>query len=281
MNDITEIRRRMQKKLGKRHRSEKRFRIYGLLAVCAGLVFLAVLFATIIDTGANAFRQTKILLNVDLASENFGAERPPTAEAVSGADYHGIIKHTLRTDFPEVTSRQGKRALYKLISSGAAFELQDHVMEAPDLVGSTISIWVTASDDVDMIIKGTLERNAPEDVRRLSDEQIRWLETLENEERVKAVFNNTFFTAGDSREPELAGIWGAAVGSIYTMLVTMLLSFPIGVISAVYLEEFAPKNRFTKRDIPINRLNACCIVARAKKWPPYSTMGPDEISCGA
>jgi phosphate transport system permease protein len=70
-------------------------------------------------------------------------------------------------------------------------------------------------------------------------------------------FNSDFFTKGDSREAESAGIWGAVVGSFYTMIVTLLLSFPLGVAAAVYLEEFAPQNRWTDLiEVNINNLAA-------------------------
>jgi phosphate transport system permease protein len=97
----------------------------------------------------------------------------------------------------------------------------------------------------------------PESERRLTDQQIGWVETFEQQDKIRKQFNTTFFTAGDSREPELAGIWGAAVGSFYTLVVTLLLSFPIGVAAAVYLEEFAPKNRWTDLiEVNINNLAA-------------------------
>ncbi|WP_233417171.1 phosphate ABC transporter permease PstA [Halovulum marinum] len=97
----------------------------------------------------------------------------------------------------------------------------------------------------------------PEAARKVSDRQIVWIETLKDRGRVETVFNTRFFTAGDSREPELAGIWGAAVGSFWTMLVTFVLAFPIGVLAAIYLEEFAPKNRLTDFvEVNINNLAA-------------------------
>ena len=97
----------------------------------------------------------------------------------------------------------------------------------------------------------------PEASRKISDSQIVWIETLKAQGAVETVFNWRFFTAGDSREPELAGIWGAAVGSFWTMLVTFFLAFPIGVLAAIYLEEFAPKNRITDFvEVNINNLAA-------------------------
>jgi phosphate transport system permease protein len=131
------------------------------------------------------------------------------------------------------------------------------VLNDPELIGTTQSIWLTADDDLDMVVKGHIDRSVPEIARRISDLQLSWIDTLSDQGRIRKQFNTAFFTNGDSREPELAGIRGAVVGSFYTLIVTLLLSFPIGVASAVYLEEFAPKNRLTDIiEVNINNLAA-------------------------
>jgi phosphate transport system permease protein len=130
-------------------------------------------------------------------------------------------------------------------------------MANPDLIDSTIRLWVPADDDIDMLQKGHIDRDVAESERRIDDQQIGWVDKLIEQNRIRSSFNTTFFTAGDSREPELAGIWGAAVGSMFTLAVTLLLSFPIGVAAAVYLEEFAPVNRWTDMiEVNINNLAA-------------------------
>jgi phosphate transport system permease protein len=127
----------------------------------------------------------------------------------------------------------------------------------PSLVGGSIGLPVFADDDVDMLIKGNLDRDAPVTGRRLTDQQLGWIEVLEAEGRVELAFNKGFFTQGDSRDPEMAGIWGASVGSFYMLLVTLVLSFPLGVAAAIYLEEFAPRNRWTDFiEVNINNLAA-------------------------
>jgi phosphate transport system permease protein len=131
------------------------------------------------------------------------------------------------------------------------------VLADPSIVGQTRSVEVPASDDADMLMKGYIERDVPEAERRLSDQQLAWMDTLIERGQVAKRFNTAFFTNGDSRDPELAGIWGAAKGSFYMLLVTLGLSFPIGVAAAVYLEEFAPQNRLTDLiEININNLAA-------------------------
>ena len=161
------------------------------------------------------------------------------SKALSAASYPGLVKKTMRDLFPDVKGRKAKRALYRIVSTGAAFMLRERVLADPGLIGRTERIWVPADDDIDMLVKGHIDRNAPESERRVKDDQLAWVTSLEQAGRIEKRFNSTFFTAGDSREPELAGIRGAAVGSFYTLLVTLVLSFSIGVAAAVYLEESA------------------------------------------
>jgi phosphate transport system permease protein len=143
------------------------------------------------------------------------------------------------------------------LSSGAEYQLIDMVAEDPSLVGTTRDLWLLASDDVDQLVKGHIDRDVPESDRRVSDRSLGWLDALASKGAIEARFNWAFFTNGDSREPELAGIGGAVAGSFYTLLVCLGLSFPIGVAAAVYLEEFAPKNRWTDLiEVNINNLAA-------------------------
>jgi phosphate transport system permease protein len=237
--------------LSKRYRAEKRFRIYGLSAIIASLTFLSLLFFSIISNGYTAFQQTYIQLDI------FFDPAELQKDALATADYSGLIKKSLRNTFPQVNGRRDKRTLYGMVSSGAGFQLRDLVLHHPDVIGQTTSVWVKADDDVDMFVKGHIERNVPEDERRISDKQMGWIDKLTAEGRIEKKFNKTFFTAGDSREPENAGILGAALGSFFTLVVTLLLSFPIGVAAAAYLEEFAPKNRLTDLiEVNINNLAA-------------------------
>lgn len=237
--------------LKSRYRKEKRFRFYGLLSIVASAVFLAFLLTSIVFNGYSAFLQTYIRLDVPLEAGMIDKKNP------GRSDFQGIIKSAIRDYYPDVTERQDKRKLYSLFSSGAAFQLRETVLNNPPEGQTTLSLWVLADDDVDMLMKGHMKRDVPEGDRRLNDKQLRWIERLEADKRIETRFNTTFFTAGDSREPELAGIWGAVKGSFYTMLVTLALSFPIGIAAAVYLEEFAPKNLVTDFiEVNINNLAA-------------------------
>ncbi len=147
--------------------------------------------------------------------------------------------------------------LHSLASPAAAYKLQEMVQENPALIGTRQTVWVLADDDVDMLLKGKIDRDLPESNRRIRDQQLVWIDQLVADGRLEKRFNRVFFTSGDSREPELAGILGAAKGSFYTLLITLALAFPIGVAAAVYLEEFAPANRWTDLiEVNINNLAA-------------------------
>jgi phosphate transport system permease protein len=243
--------------MARRRAAEKRFRFYGMFAVGAGLAFLLILFGSIIANGYSAFWQTHIRLDVTLDEATLDPEGKRDPLSLAQADYGGLIKSTLRDMFPEASERRDRFALYGLVSNSAGFDLRDKALADPALIGQKISIWVPADDDVDMLLKGHLDREAGEQDRRLKDNQLAWIDRLASEGRLEKRFNVDFFTRGDSRDPEVAGIWGAAVGSFYTLMVTLALSFPLGVAAAVYLEEFAPKNRWTDLiEVNINNLAA-------------------------
>lgn len=237
--------------LARRYRAERRFRRMGMGAILLSMTFLCLLFVSIISKGYSAFRQTSIQIEV------FFDPQLLDQQDLERADYAALVRAALRNRFPEVQGRSDLRALNSLISTGAAFQLREMVLEDPGLIGKTMSLWVLADDDVDMLIKGHLDRKAPEGAARLGPRQVAWVESLEETGQIRTRFNTGFFRSGDSREPEMAGILGAAVGSFYTLLVTLVLSFPIGVATAVYLEEFAPRNRWTDLiEVNINNLAA-------------------------
>jgi len=237
--------------LKRRYRAERRFRYYGLSAIVLSLVFLALLFVSIVAKGYSAFQQTYIRLAVFFDPEVL------KQDTLVNADYGALVRESLLKKFPQVESRKDKRLLTSMVSSGSVYRLRDMVLKDPELVGKTVEVWLPADDDVDMLIKGHFRRDLPESERRVSDRQVAWIERLEAEGRLERKFNTTFLTSGDSREPELAGIWGAVSGSFLTLVITLALSFPIGVAAAVSLEEFAKKNRWTDLiEVNINNLAA-------------------------
>lgn len=418
------------KRLAKRYGKEKRFRFIGLMAVLVSALFLAFLIITIFMDATPVLRQHYLTIDVPLKAEEIDPSGERTALSVGGADYGGLVKSWLRQEFPTVTKRREKKALYGIVSSNAGADIQKAVMKDPDLIGKPLTIDVLLSDYADLYFKGNVsnketiatngiaspvgvegevrvlstsndfkkllsevkdgiskklaqaekdisgqqrsidfygaqkksleeaikdsggERLAqlnkqleqanqdyeaadariksltakaealkarvnapdrpenlgrdiasyfvainggiikvtsvatseikgttifplqseaeqqkgawqiirlspPESERKLTDREIIWLDKLNKDGRVVSKFNTQFFSTGASREAEVAGIWGAVVGTFYTMLITLLLSFPIGVSAAIYLEEFAPKNRITDMiEVNINNLAA-------------------------
>jgi len=218
---------------------------------------LLLLFATISFNGYGAFTQTYVHLDIYFDAEILDPSAEGSLETLSTADYTALVKASLREMFPEVSKRRDKRALYRLVSAGAEYELRDRVLNAPSIVGSRQSIWLLADDEIDSLIKGYVKRDTPEETRRVKDKQIEWVDALSAAGRVERKFNVVFLSSGDSRDAEQAGIWGAALGSFFTLAVTLVLAFPIGVASAIYLEEFAPVNRWTDLiEVNINNLAA-------------------------
>ena len=243
--------------LARRHAAERRFRGYGLIAISLGLAFVVLMFANIIGKGYPAFWQTyvQVPITFDAAVIDPDGQRDP--QTLASADYAALVRAGMRQMFPTVQGRLELRALYGLVSSDAAYELQRRVLQTPALIGAEQEIWLLASATVDTLVKGNIDRTLDEAERPIKDNQIEWVDKLQAAGKIDKQFNTILFTSGDSREPEQAGIRGALMGSFYTLLVTFLLSFPIGVATAVYLEEFAPKNRWTDLiEVNINNLAA-------------------------
>lgn len=245
------------KNIRARYARERRFRLYGLAALTTAVGFLVLLLVSIAYQGHSAFLESQIRLDIDFDAESIDPDGRRDPEVLRDGNYQALARRSLSALFPDVTARSDKMTLYSLISSGTGLRLRDEVLADPSLVGTTREIWVLADDDADSYLKGQIDPAVPEDDRRLSDREIRWLDALRERGDARVVFNTTFFSAGDSREPEQAGIRSAATGSFLTLIITLLLSFPLGVLAAVYLEEFAPENRLSEViEVNINNLAA-------------------------
>jgi len=245
------------KMLKKRHRAERRFRLYGGAAIALALIMLGSIFVSLIAMGHSAFRQTDISLPIVFDADIIYGDGERVRQTLYGADYQKLARNALRGYFPDVSKRRDKRNLNKLLSPGAGFELRDMVLADPAIIGQTLLVSLPVSDDADMYVKGQIDKALAENERQLDDKQIGWIDALMAKGLIELRFNSRFFSGGDSREPEMAGILGAVKGSFYTLLVCFGLAFPIGVLSSIYLEAFAPKNRFTDFiEININNLAA-------------------------
>ncbi len=245
------------RRVRRRKAAETRFRACSIAATLIALGTLVVLLVSLVGQGLGGIWQTRIGLDVTFDAATLDPQGTGDPAVLGAADYSAIVRAALLARFPDVTSRQDKKRLLGLVSRGASYELRAMALESPDLVGTTLRVWLPASDDIDMLVKGSIDRGVAEADRRVSDQELAWIDALEADGAVATVFNETFFTSGDSREPELAGIRGAVLGSFYTMIVTLVIAFPLGVATAVYLEEFAAKNRWTDLiEVNINNLAA-------------------------
>ena len=247
----------VRKGLKRRYRAERRFRLFGMLAVALGLLFVLILFSSIAGNGYTAFRQAYVRLDITFDQAKLDPDNTRNPEVLGKAAYRTLVRDALFAMFPEVTSRSDKRELANVLSNGAEYAVRQAVMDNPGLVGTRQGFWVPVDDEVDMLIKGYIDRNVPESNRRVSDKVIGWVDQLQRGGQLESRFNALFFSNGDSRDAELAGVRGALMGSFYTLIVTLLLSFPVGVATAVYLEEIAPRNRITDFiEVNINNLAA-------------------------
>lgn len=248
---------KLEGSLSKRYRQEKLFKALGIASIATAFMFLIVLLWTILADGHTAFQTTKVRLSVDLDPATLGLSENPSEEALFRASYGTVLRNAIFEAVPQATSRSQKRALINFVSTGATYDLRDKVLANPELVGQTIEYWALAGDNLNQFNKGNIDPTLPESDRQFKDNQVAWYEALVSQDKIKTTFNTNFFTHGDSRDPEMAGIAGAVVGSFYVLFVTLILSFPIGVATAIYLEEFAPKNRFTDLiEVNINNLAA-------------------------
>ena len=246
---------KIKRSLKRRSRSEARFRWYGRIAIILGLAAVFTLFVDIISKGHGAFKATYIQLEVHYDPDVIGINSLTDKSLLMQANWDALPKQALRNRFSDVSGRRDKRKLYKLVSNGASFDLKDRLLANPDLFGKTETRWILVDDDIDTYYKSWLDGEPY--AARLSAKQVQWIDQLHQQSQIRLQLNTKLLTRGDSREPEQAGIRGAVVGSLLTLLLTLMLSFPIGVAAAIYLEEFAAKNRFTDFiEVNINNLAA-------------------------
>ncbi len=245
--------------LKRRNRSEKRFRWAGRLSITFGMACVLFLFTDIISKGIGAFTQTYVDVEITFDQDQLGLTPQSTELEIKAASFGSFFKKALREQYPEVTERKEKRQLYALFSSDMPLILRNMVIANPALMGTTQTVSMIADDDFDTYYKHSYGRDQDEgdQIGRLSDLQESVVDSLVKSGAVVTKFNTILFTNSTSSEPELAGIKGAVIGSILTLLVTLALSFPIAVATAIYLEEFAPTNKLTDFiEVNINNLAA-------------------------
>jgi len=241
------------KRLKNRYKAEKRFKVYSMSALIIGIMILVTLLSSITISAIPAFTQTSIGVDVQMDDEDIQQFQDDPNEV----SWRSIQKSSLYELFPDVESRSQKKELNKILSTAAYIKIKDFYLKNPKLLDKKNTIYVTTSDDVDLVLKKIIDVTLPENMRTVSDDQLKYISFLFEDDRIKKQISWKLFQNSDSREPELAGLKGGIIGTLLTMFVTLIISFPIGVLAAIYLEEIAPKNRITDIiEVNINNLAA-------------------------
>lgn len=233
----------MQRRIRRRYAAERRFRLLGLAAVVMSAAFLAFLLVTMVGNGIGGFQRTTVTLSIDFPSLNLPITRaqlngPGADLALAGAGLEGAVGRAAEQAFGEGGS--------DVVADTGWLSVRDAIKSDPAILTQRVAIPVPASSAIDL---------AARDDGKPADEAI--VTRLRGLGLLATGFNTDFLTGADSTDPGAVGIWGALKGSLLTMAVTLLLAFPIGVLSAIYLEEYAPRNRWTDLiEVSINNLAA-------------------------
>lgn len=239
--------------LPRRRARERRLKVIGVSAIFFAFAMLATLILSLVSTGYTAFVQSHATLQVFVDPELVRESRLPRGK------FDDVLTVAVAEHLPgvDMTDRAARKEVEKILSNGAQYDLRDMVVADPGLIGQTLRITVPLSDPFDQLNKGGIDRDTPEQNRRLNDSQVAMFDTLKAADVISTPINWGLLTNADSRFPELAGLRGALVGSAWALLVCFLISFPLGIGAAIYLEEFAPKNRWSGLiEVNINNLAA-------------------------
>jgi phosphate transport system permease protein len=243
----------VQRSLKRRNRRQRLLKGLGLGAIGFAFAMLGILVTSLIGSGYPAFTQTHATLEVYVDPAEIRAEKLPRGK------FDNVLEAALFAHLPGMAEapRKARKEARAILSKGARFMLRDAVVANPSLIGQTINLKVPVSDPYDQLNKGLIDRNTPAENRRLSDRQIARFDALDAAGVISTPLNTALITNADSRFPELAGLKGALIGSAWALLVCFLIAFPLGIGAAIYLEEFAPKNRISDFiEVNINNLAA-------------------------
>lgn len=243
----------VRKSLGRRRRKQTLVKGFGLAAILFAFTMLGILVASLVSSGYKAFTQTVLSIEVFVDPEEIRADRLPRG------GFDDVLLAALVPLVPDVDAedRAQMKSLEGLLSDGAQFQLRDMVVADPTLIGQTVEITVPLSDPYDQLAKGLIDPETPEVNRRVKDAEIGYFRALEEQGHIRQVLNTWLITNADSRFPELAGLKGALIGSAWALLICFVISFPIGIGAAIYLEEFAPRNKISDFiEVNINNLAA-------------------------
>ncbi len=253
-------------RMKRRNAAEARFKAYGLVAIAISLVMLAVMLFTILRDGVSSFHQATLTFPIELSADVLdpkGNRNREEMAKVTTVGYQKVLSRALLTHLKaQGISQEGvtDKQIGELISKDAAGQLRAKVLASPGMVGTTINTAILAAGRVDGFLKGRVTYETAERDNQISPDQLRLVEKLQAEGIVGSSFNWTFFTNPDASDqrPEAAGLGVALLGSAYMMLMVLVMCVPVGVAASIYLEEFAPKNRWTDA-IEVNISNLAAV----------------------
>ena len=246
----------VKKGVKKRRQNNNRLKFFGRLAVGLAVSFLFFLFFSIFSKGIPGFFQYYVSIEIYFDRERLDPKSDLSAESLYNGDAREMVNEALYKII-NPKGRSEKKSAKKIISSAADQRLIKLILKNPKILNTTQTVEFALDDDVDSFLRGYIKKETPEKDRRINDKIIKFIETLENQNKILYKFSDYILSGSASRSPEIAGIKGALIGSILTLIVCFLISFPLGVLTAVYLEEIAPKNKFTELiEVNINNLAA-------------------------
>ena len=264
---------RIQASLRRRRAAESRFRFYGIASVTIAVGFVLFLFGTILHDGLPAFWQPVVKVDVAFDPAIIKVDPKPVQQPdqspaafqranldwqrkVTLVNWNRIIENSIRAEAPDV--QLTPRDIQAMVSQNERYRLRDMFIENPDLLGQTVPVELLASANVDVWLKGDIDRSLGSDRQQLPEAARTLADRFYEDGRIRMAFSSVLFTSTDSRNaPAEAGLLGAFIGSLYMMIIVIVLAVPVGVASAIYLEEFAPKNKLTDLiEVNINNLAA-------------------------
>lgn len=269
----SQVQQKVMTSLKKRHRKEWLFRSLGLTAVLISLLLVAILFINIFSKGVPAFWQSAITLEIYFDPAIIKIPEKPVQQAdesdndyrqrdlawqteIGFVNFNRLITDSLQKVLPDGSKH--RRDLARVVTSGERFALRDMVVADPSIIGQTRTLHLLTDANIDVWLKGNIDRSLPDEQQQLSPKVREWADKLFADGIIQNRFSLALFMNPDSRSSlASAGLAGAFMGSFYMMLVVILLAVPMGVAAAIYLEEFAPRNKLTDLvEVNINNLAA-------------------------
>ncbi|WP_103256237.1 phosphate ABC transporter permease PstA [Tabrizicola aquatica] len=252
-------------RMRRRNAAEARFRLYGLAAIALALATLAIMLFTILRDGVSSFTQASLSFPVELSAETLdpkGNRNPAELSKVTTIGYGKVLTAALLAEVERrgIATDLSDKDISALISKDAPGTLRAQVLADPTLIGTTIDATVFAAGRIDGFLKGRVTLESAERDSNISPEQLRLAQQLVDAGMLTSAFNWSFLTNPDASDqrPEAAGLGVAILGSLYMMVLVLILCVPVGIAASIYLEEFAPKNRWTDA-IEVNISNLAAV----------------------